>query len=56
MVQLRPVGLNVPRKPLTLVIVSAAKRPDRREEVLLGCNLTLSRPMRLSNQRHEIAV
>ena len=29
----------VPRKTYNLVIASGAKRPDRREEVLLGCNL-----------------
>ncbi len=33
------VDLNVPSKNRILVIASGATRPDRREEVLLGCNL-----------------
>ena len=35
---------DVPRKPHTPVIASGAKRPDRREEVPLGCNLIAARP------------
>ena len=35
---------DVPRNTHNLVIASGAKRPDRREEVPLGCNLIAVRP------------